>query len=94
MNNKSIIAVLVLTIITVITLTITITYSYLSTSTTQTTPNTLNTPCFGVTFTDSNRINITSYPMSSSSAFSKLTPYKFTVKNTCATVTNYCNNRA
>lgn len=74
---------------TIIVATASITFSYLSVSKVQSNPNTINTTCFNVSFTDSNRINITSYPMSNANAFSKISPYKFTLKNSCDVNTEY-----
>lgn len=71
------------------TLTIGTSYSYYSISDEQTNPNNVATGCFKTTFTDGNVINLTgtgsgvTYPMSEATAMSKITPYHFTVSNTC-----------
>lgn len=89
MNNKRTIILLIMSIIIVIAATVGITFAYLSVSAVQTTPNTMSTTCYDMTFTDSNVINITGYPMSSTSAFAKLTPYSFSLKNNCEANTDY-----
>jgi hypothetical protein len=40
-------------------------------------------------FVETNIINVTGYPMSSSKAFSSLKPYHFTLKNKCEANTDY-----
>lgn len=88
-NNKRMIFLLVFSILVVVIATVGVTYAYLSVNAVQTNPNTLNSTCYEVSFTDQDRINITSYPMSSATAFSKLTPYKFTITNSCEANTEY-----
>lgn len=78
----------VLTIMILVTITIGTSYSYYSVASTQENPNEITTTCFNVTFSDSNSINLNAdgnyaYPMSEANALSKLTPYSFTVTNTC-----------
>lgn len=89
MNNKRTIILLILSIIIVIATTVGITFAYLSVSSVQANANIISTTCYDMTFTDSNVINVTSYPMSSSSAFTKLTPYSFSLKNNCEASTEY-----
>ena len=89
LNNKKYIVLLISSIIIVVVAAISITFAYLSYSSTQEGVNTLNTGCYNVNFTDSNIINLVSYPMSSASAFSKLNPYEFTLTNTCSTSSKY-----
>lgn len=87
-SNKKIIILLIISILIVIASTVGITFAYLSISATQTTANTFETSCFKVTFADSNTISLNTagkyvYPMSESTALSKLTPYTFTITNGC-----------
>ncbi len=81
MNNKKYILLVITSIIIVIAATISITFAYLSFNATQEYVNTLKTSCYNISFTDENSINITSYPMSSATAFEKITPYTFTISN-------------
>ena len=81
LNNKKYVALLISSIVIVVVATISITYAYLSFSDTQEGTNTLSTSCYNISFTDQNSINITSYPMSSASAFRNITPYTFTISN-------------
>lgn len=79
----------VLTIMMLITLTIGTSYSFYSVSDVQSDPNTIVTTCFELSFTDSNSISLNTdgsyaYPMSEANATSKLTPYQFTITNTCS----------
>ena len=89
LNNKKYIALLISSIVIVVVATISITYAYLSYSDTQEGTNTLSTTCYNISFKDVNSINITSYPMSSATAFRTITPYTFTITNTCETPSNY-----
>lgn len=89
MSNKKYLMLIILLVIGVIVVTSSTTFAYLSISKVQSEANTISTTCYDMTFTDSNRINITGYPMSSTSAFTKLTPYKFTLKNNCEANTEY-----
>ncbi len=80
----------VLTIMILLTITIGTSYSYYSVASTQENPNELATTCFDVSFSDSNSISLNAdgkyaYPMSEANALSKLTPYTFTITNTCTT---------
>lgn len=81
LNNKKYIALLISSIIIVVIATIAITYAYLSFNSTQEGTNTISTGCYNIIFEDSNSINITSYPMSSATAFDTITPYTFTIRN-------------
>ena len=87
-NNKKQIILLILSIAIVVFATIGVTFAYLSISAVQSSANTISTTCFATTYTESNRINITSYPMSTSKGLS-LTPYSFTIKNTCNASSTY-----
>lgn len=87
-NRKKTILLLVLSILIVIGAVVSVTFAYLSVSATQTQANTLNTACYDIEFSDSSSINLTSYPMSSANAF-KLTPYTFSIKNSCEANTSY-----
>ena len=90
LNKKKYIAMLISSIFVVVIATIAVTYAYLSVNITQDDSNTLSTGCYNVNFEEnSNSINMTSYPMSSSTAFNTLSPYTFTLTNTCATGSNY-----
>lgn len=89
LNNKKYIALLICSIVIVVIATLSVTFAYLSYNSTQEGTNTINTGCYNINFTDSNVINFTGYPMSSSSAFNKLTPYEFTLTNTCSTSSQY-----
>lgn len=74
----------VLTIMILVTITIGTSYSYYSVSDVQETPNTLTSTCFNITYEEgTSSINLTnSYPMSEEKALG-LTPYTFTITNTC-----------
>jgi len=74
----------VLTIMILITITVGTSYSYYSVSDVQETPNTLTSTCFNITYAENtSSINLTnSYPMSEANALG-LSPYSFTVTNTC-----------
>lgn len=66
-----------------------VTYAYLSYNATQADENVLTTSCFNISYSDSNSISLNSngnyaYPMSEERA-NKLTPYSFTITNTCTT---------
>lgn len=89
LNNKKYIVLLISSILIVVVATISVTYAYLSFSSAQEGTNTLSTGCYNVNFVDSNSISITSYPMSSATAFRTITPYTFTITNTCETPSNY-----
>jgi len=82
------IVLLILSIITTIAIVSGVTYAYLTVNAKQTLANKIETGCFSTSFTSSNNINMTSYPMSSVKAL-KLTPYKFTVTNNCNNNNNY-----
>lgn len=90
LNNKKYIALLISSIVIVVIATISITYAYLSYADTQEGTNTLSTSCYNISFEDANSINITSYPMSSTTAFRTITPYTFTISNNdCAIGSGY-----
>lgn len=89
MNNKKTIILLVISIVIVIAATAGVTFAYLSVNAVQTNSNVIETSCYSLNFTDSNSINLTGYPMSNASAFSKLTPYHFTLSNACESTTDY-----
>lgn len=76
----------VLTIMILVTITIGTSYSYYSVSDVQTDPNTLTSTCFNIEYkNESNSINLTNtYPMADEKGLT-LTPYEFTIENTCAT---------
>ena len=66
-----------------------VTYAYLSYNATQTDENIVTTSCFDISNSDSDSISLNSngnyaYPMSEDSA-NRLTPYSFTITNTCTT---------
>lgn len=76
----------VLAIMILVTITVGTSYSYYSISDVQENPNTLTSTCFNVTYSDtgSNSINLeNTYPMSEEKAMT-LTPYTFTITNTCS----------
>ena len=85
LNNQKYMTLLIFSIVIVIVATISITFAYLSFNANQESTNTLSTSCYNISFEDTNSINITSYPMSSESAFRNITPYTFTISN------NDCN---
>ena len=90
LNKKIYIAMLISSIFVVVIATIAVTYAYLSINITQDDSNTLSTGCYNVNFEEnSNSINMTSYPMSSTTTFNTLSPYTFTLTNTCNTGSNY-----
>lgn len=87
MRNGYKITLGVITIMILITISIGTSYSFYSVSDTQTSPNSLATTCFEISYNGSNAINLTgdgkyAYPMSETVATAK-TPYTFTIKNTC-----------
>lgn len=86
--RKSLVIAIIL-VGTIIVITSGATFAYLSVSDAQSEANKISTTCYDMTFTDSNRINVTGYPMSSTSAFAKLTPYNFSLKNNCEAKTEY-----
>lgn len=88
MNNKKMIILLSLSIICTIAIVSSTTYAYLSVSSKQSTSNQIVTGCFSTSFTGTNNINMTSYPMSNAKGL-KLTPYKFIVTNNCSSSNNY-----
>ncbi len=88
MSNKKLTILLSLLLLTIVAITFGVTYAYLSVNAKQTEENVVETACFSTNFTEDNIINMTSYPMSSTKAFS-LTPYTFTVTNNCSNTTNY-----
>ena len=60
-----------------------ITYAYWQLTLQQTNTNVVTTDCFNITFVDSNDINLQkAYPITDSEG-SSLTPYTFTIENTC-----------
>ncbi len=76
-----------LTVMILAVITVGTSYSYYSINETQKDPNTLNTTCFNVSFSDGNAISMNqagnyAYPMSEATALTK-TPYTFTITNTC-----------
>ncbi|MCI9281415.1 MAG: hypothetical protein HFI49_04075 [Bacilli bacterium] len=76
----------VLTVMILITITIGTSYSYYSVSDIQDNPNTLASTCFNIEYTEGTNGSISltnSYPMSEANALA-LTPYNFTITNTCA----------
>ena len=66
-----------------------VTYAYLSYNATQEEENVVTSSCFDISYSDSDSISLNSngnyaYPMSEDSA-NRLTPYSFTITNTCTT---------
>ena len=81
MKNKNI--YLIIGIIILIGAIVGITYAYWQLTLQQTNTNVVTTDCFNITFTDSNDINLQkAYPITNSEGAS-LTPYTFTIENTC-----------
>lgn len=90
LNNKKYVALLISSIVIVVVAAISVTYAYLSFNATQTEANIISTGCFNINFEDRDSINmLSSYPMSSSTAFNNITPYSFTITNTCQNNTPY-----
>ncbi len=89
MSNKKFLLIAIILVVVIIIITSSTTFAYLSVSDVQSSANTISTTCYDMTFTESNRINITGYPMSSTNAFKKITPYKFSLKNNCEVSTEY-----
>lgn len=76
----------ILTIMILVTITVGTSYSYYSIASEQANPNELATTCFEISFSEGSNgsINLAAtYPMSDANALSRLTPYNFTVTNTC-----------
>lgn len=89
MNNKKYMILLISTIAIVVIAATSVTYAYLSYNATQTDENIVTTSCFDISYSDSDSISLNSngnyaYPMSEDSA-NRLTPYSFTITNTCTT---------
>lgn len=89
LNNKKYMILLISTIAIVVIAATSVTYAYLSYNATQTDENIVTTSCFDISYSDSNSISLNSngnyaYPMSEDSA-NRLTPYSFTITNTCTT---------
>ena len=76
----------VLTIMILVTITIGTSYSYYSISSEQQDPNEVATTCFNVSYTEgTSSINLpATYPMGEANA-NNLSPYTFTITNTCDT---------
>jgi hypothetical protein len=73
----------------VISLVIGTSYAYWTITHTQAKKNVASTSCFTTTFTESNDISLTNqFPIIDSDG-KKLTPYTFTIKNTCSIAANY-----
>ena len=78
----------ILTIMILVTMTIGTSYSYYSVAKTQEDPNVLTSTCFDISYTEGTNGSIkldATYPMSDEDAISKITPYEFTITNTCTT---------
>lgn len=88
MSNKKYLIIVILLVISIVAITFSATFAYISVNDVQSEANTISTTCYDMTFTDSNIINITGYPMSSTNALKK-TPYKFSLKNNCEVNTEY-----
>lgn len=95
MRNGYKVTLSILTIMILMTLTIGTSYSYYSISAEQEEPNVLSTTCFKINFTETTGSTISlntdgkyAYPMSESTATSKLTPYNFTITNTCTSASS------
>ena len=89
LNNKKYMILLISTIAIVVIAATSVTYAYLSYNATQTDENIVTTSCFDISYSDSDSISLNSngnyaYPMSEDSA-NRLTPYSFTITNTCTT---------
>lgn len=88
MSTKKLTILLAISILMSIAIISGLTYAYLSVNAKQTTANVIETACFSTNFTESNKLNITSYPMSDVKGLTT-TPYRFTVTNNCSNNTNY-----
>lgn len=88
MSTKKLTVLLAISILISIAIISGITYAYLSVNAKQTTSNVIETTCFSTNFTESNKLNVTSYPMSNAKGLAT-TPYSFTVTNNCSNNTNY-----
>ena len=94
LSNKKYVIFLISTIAIVVIAATSVTYAYLSYNATQEEENVVTSSCFDISYSDGNAISLNSngnyaYPMSENSA-NKLTPYSFTITNTCNT-TNSTN---
>ncbi len=79
-----------ITIMILLTISVGTSYSYYSISDIQKEENNLTTTCFKIDFSGSNDIALNTagkfaYPMSDVNAANKLTPYTFTITNSCTT---------
>jgi hypothetical protein len=80
---------IVITILLALCIGIGISYAYWLSRVTQTTINAVSNDCLKITLTDANPIKLEkAYPISDSEA-KELTPYTFTIKNTCNTSITY-----
>jgi hypothetical protein len=89
MNKKKTKLIIVLGILLTCSIIIGMSYSMWLISRTQITANAVNSSCFTTTFTDENNINLTSQIPIIDSEGMILTPYTFTIKNTCNMAANY-----
>src|SRR5574344_891069 len=89
MKNKKMLLVIVIGILLVGSLVIGTSYSIWTINKTQTTANNLNSGCFSTTFTDQNNISLTNqFPINDVSGLA-LSPYSFTITNTCTLGSTY-----
>jgi hypothetical protein len=81
--------ILIIGVLLAISLIIGTSYAYWMITHTQANKNIAGTGCFTTTFTESNDINLTNqFPISDTDG-AKLTPYTFTITNTCTIAANY-----
>jgi len=86
MKKKMVLGIVIVLVITLIT---SISYAIWQINLKQESPNTISTSCFKIEFEDENPINLGSAYPTSDEEVSDLTPYTFTITNTCDTYASY-----
>jgi hypothetical protein len=88
-NKKDYKLIIIIGILLAISLIIGTSYAYWMITHTQANKNVASTGCFTTTFTEANDINLTNqFPIVDADG-KKLTPYTFTITNTCTVAANY-----
>jgi hypothetical protein len=88
-NKKDYKLIIIIGVLLAISLIIGTSYAYWMITHTQANKNVASTGCFITTFTEANDINLTNqFPISDADG-AKLTPYTFTITNTCTIAANY-----
>src|SRR5574344_1491331 len=91
-NKRKKVVLILIGIFLIATVILGLSYAYFMLTKTQESTNIVSTKCFTMSFSDKNNINISgAYPMNDTDG-STLTPYTFTINNTCDTNANYAVN--